>query len=135
MVTSTSSMKVPRQTATRGHHGRIGSPRGDRCVRRRVPPVSPSSTSGAAMAAPAPGARRIPTCWGGPVVEFDDLDRGLLHALQVDGRAPFRRIAEVLGVSDQTVARRYARLRSTNALRVLGLVDPTTVGDIQWSVR
>jgi DNA-binding Lrp family transcriptional regulator len=66
---------------------------------------------------------------------FDDVDRQLLHALQIDGRAPFRRIGEVLGVSDQTVARRYARLRSSNALRVLGLVDPTTVGDVVWSVR
>lgn len=66
---------------------------------------------------------------------FDDVDRALLNALQVDGRAPFRRIAEVLGVSDQTVARRYARLRSANALRVLGLVDPRTVGDVQWTVR
>jgi DNA-binding Lrp family transcriptional regulator len=69
------------------------------------------------------------------VAEFDDLDRGLLHALQVDGRAPFRRIAEVLGVSDQTVARRYARLRSTQALRVIGVSDPAVVGDDQWMVR
>jgi DNA-binding Lrp family transcriptional regulator len=69
------------------------------------------------------------------VVEFDDLDRALHHALQVDGRAPFRRIAEVLGVSDQTVARRYARLRSTQALRVIGFSDPAAVGDDQWLVR
>lgn len=66
---------------------------------------------------------------------FDDLDRGLLHALQVDGRAPFRRIGEVLGVSDQTVARRYARLRSTQALRVVGLSDPATVDQMQWIVH
>ncbi|WP_280393334.1 AsnC family protein [Nocardia wallacei] len=32
-----------------------------------------------------------------------------MHALQVDGRAPFSRIADVLGVSDRTVARRSAR--------------------------
>lgn len=66
---------------------------------------------------------------------FDDLDRGLLHALQVDGRAPFRRIGEVLAVADQTVARRYARLRSTRALRVLGLSDPAAVDEVQWMVR
>ncbi|GAA4796586.1 Lrp/AsnC family transcriptional regulator [Actinomycetospora chlora] len=67
--------------------------------------------------------------------EFDDVDRALVHALQVDGRAPFRRVAEVLGVSDQTVARRYARLRSTRALRVVGFSDPTVVGDDQWHLR
>ena len=69
------------------------------------------------------------------MVEFDGLDRGLLHALQVDGRAPFRRIGEVLGVSDQTVARRYARLRSVQALRVIGVSDPAVVGDDQWMLR
>jgi len=66
---------------------------------------------------------------------FDDLDRGLLHALQIDGRAPFRRIGEVLGVSDQTVARRYARLRDARALRVLGLSDPVLVDQAQWLIR
>ncbi|HEY0811870.1 MAG TPA: AsnC family transcriptional regulator [Pseudonocardia sp.] len=65
---------------------------------------------------------------------FDDLDRRLLHALQVDGRAPFRRIGEVLGVSDQTVARRYARLRSSRALRVLGLSD-AGADEVQWILR
>ncbi|GLZ45337.1 AsnC family transcriptional regulator [Actinomycetospora sp. NBRC 106375] len=68
-------------------------------------------------------------------VEFDDLDRALVHALQVDGRAPFRRVAEVLGVSDQTVARRYARLRTARTLRIVGFSDPTVVGDEQWHVR
>jgi DNA-binding Lrp family transcriptional regulator len=67
--------------------------------------------------------------------KFDDLDRGLLHALQIDGRAPFRRIGEVLGVSDQTVARRYARLRAARALRVLGLSDPVLVNEAQWLIR
>jgi DNA-binding Lrp family transcriptional regulator len=66
---------------------------------------------------------------------FDDLDRQLLHALQVDARAPFRRIGEVLGVSDQTVARRYARLRAARTLRVLGMADPSVVPAAQWLLR
>jgi DNA-binding Lrp family transcriptional regulator len=69
------------------------------------------------------------------MAEFDDVDRALVHALQIDGRAPFRRVAEVLGISDQTVARRYARLRSVRALRVIGFSDPIAVGDDQWHVR
>lgn len=64
---------------------------------------------------------------------FDDLDRALLHALQVDARAPFRRIGEVLGVSDRTVARRYGRLREQRALRVLGVGAPETAA--QWLLR
>jgi DNA-binding Lrp family transcriptional regulator len=65
----------------------------------------------------------------------DDLDRGLIHALHIDGRAPFSRIAAVLGVSAQTVARRYARLRTEAALRVVGLTDPHQAGRTQWLVR
>ncbi len=67
--------------------------------------------------------------------DIDDLDRAVVHALQVDGRASFRRIGEVLGVSDQTVARRYGRLRETRSLRVLALTDPGVVHDRQWMLR
>lgn len=71
-----------------------------------------------------------------PVISrYDDLDRALLHALQIDGRAPFRRIGEVLGVSDQTVARRYARLRAARALRVVGLRDLAAVRVTQWLLK
>ncbi|WP_372492967.1 hypothetical protein [Nocardia sputi] len=40
-----------------------------------------------------------------------------------------------LGVSDQTVARRYRKLRSTGALRVLGLTDARRLGHVEWLVR
>nr|WP_242705231.1 MULTISPECIES: Lrp/AsnC family transcriptional regulator [Streptomyces] len=66
---------------------------------------------------------------------LDVQDQPLVHALQIDGRAPFSRIADVLGVSDQTVARRYTRLRTTSTLRVVGLTDPMRVGDTPWFVR
>lgn len=69
------------------------------------------------------------------MTDIDVLDMSIAHALQVDGRASFTRIATVLGVSDQTVARRYARLRSSRALRVVGLTDPEATGDTQWYVR
>lgn len=51
----------------------------------------------------------------------DSLDLRILHALELDARAPFSRIAAVLGVSDQTVARRFRRLRSEAGLRVVGV--------------
>jgi DNA-binding Lrp family transcriptional regulator len=65
----------------------------------------------------------------------DLLDAQLLHALHVDGRAAFRSIAEVLGVSDQTVARRYARLRSSGRLRIRGQTDAGLADQTQWIVR
>ncbi|MFI1762599.1 Lrp/AsnC family transcriptional regulator [Streptomyces sp. NPDC020800] len=66
---------------------------------------------------------------------LDDLDRALIHALHIDGRAPFSRIAAVLGVSAQTVARRYRSLRTGAGLRVVGLADPHRAGRTQWLVR
>ncbi|MFE2582612.1 AsnC family protein, partial [Streptomyces sp. NPDC059378] len=54
---------------------------------------------------------------------LDDIDRGLIHALHIDGRAPFSVIADVLGVSGQTISRRYRRLCADAALRVVGLAQ------------
>lgn len=66
---------------------------------------------------------------------YDALDRQLVLALQLDGRQAFSRIAEVLGVSDQTVARRYTRLRTGGRLLVLGLTEPGAVGQALWLIR
>ncbi|MEV6054612.1 AsnC family transcriptional regulator [Streptomyces sp. NPDC052107] len=66
---------------------------------------------------------------------LDDLDRALIHALHIDGRAPFTQIAHVLSVSPQTVSRRYDRLREHAALRVVGLPDPHLTGHEQWLLR
>ncbi|MFF2652871.1 Lrp/AsnC family transcriptional regulator [Streptomyces sp. NPDC058045] len=66
---------------------------------------------------------------------LDEGDQALAHALQINGRASFREIAAVLGVSDQTVARRWARLRSAGTLRLLGLTAPFRLGDSLWLVR
>ncbi|MCX5194288.1 Lrp/AsnC family transcriptional regulator [Streptomyces sp. NBC_00249] len=61
-------------------------------------------------------------------MELDDLDRSLVQALVIDGRAAFSRIAEVLEVSDQTVVRRYRRLRTAGLVRVVGLPLGSRVG-------
>lgn len=66
---------------------------------------------------------------------LDALDRQVLHALQHAPRVPFRRLAEVLGVSEQTVARRYRALLRTGAVRVVGVVDPAAQGLAEWITR
>ncbi|MEV4313344.1 Lrp/AsnC family transcriptional regulator [Actinocrispum sp. NPDC049592] len=68
-------------------------------------------------------------------VALDDVDRGLLHALQIDGRAPLRTIAGVIGVSENTIARRYQRLRSAGVLRVVGVVNGARLGYTAWTIR
>jgi DNA-binding Lrp family transcriptional regulator len=67
-------------------------------------------------------------------ITVDDLDRQLVQCLGIDGRASFAAIADVLGASDQTIARRYRRLRSTGTLRVVGLPSPKK-GYASWFLR
>ncbi|MEU9454963.1 Lrp/AsnC family transcriptional regulator [Streptomyces sp. NPDC048277] len=66
---------------------------------------------------------------------LDQLDVQLLCALEVDGRASFSRIAAVLGVSDQTIARRYRRLCAEAGLRVVAVRDADRLGQDQWMLR
>ncbi|MEV0685482.1 AsnC family transcriptional regulator [Nocardia sp. NPDC050378] len=67
--------------------------------------------------------------------QVDPLDMKIIHALQIDGRAPFSLIGETIGVSDQTVARRYARLRAHDAIRVTAQTDAWIVGEEEWVLR
>jgi DNA-binding Lrp family transcriptional regulator len=67
--------------------------------------------------------------------QIDDVDRELLHALFVAPRASFRVLAAALGVSDQTIARRYRRLTEEADLRVFGLIDGPRAGWVDWIVR
>jgi DNA-binding Lrp family transcriptional regulator len=66
---------------------------------------------------------------------MERIDRQIVQCLQHDGRAPFRRIAEVIGVSEQTVARRYRALHTAGALRVRALPDARAAGQHRWFVR
>lgn len=66
---------------------------------------------------------------------MDSVDRGLIHALHLDGRAPFATIAAVLGVSENTVARRYRRLRQAGVLRVVGSANGFLLGRTSWTIR
>ena len=59
---------------------------------------------------------------------FDALDVELIDELQRDGRAPFRRIARNLGVSERVVSTRVARLLDQNALQVIAVGNPATLG-------
>ena len=68
-------------------------------------------------------------------ITLDGLDLKIAHALKIDGRASFTAIGEVLDVSDQTVARRYQRMRSAGALRVVGLLGVVAPGPDRWFVR
>jgi DNA-binding Lrp family transcriptional regulator len=69
------------------------------------------------------------------VFSLDLLDKQIIHAVIIDGRVPFSRIAAVTGVSEQTVARRYRRMHAAGALRVTGVPDTALLGHSEWVVR
>ncbi|MEV0283646.1 AsnC family transcriptional regulator [Kribbella sp. NPDC050820] len=71
----------------------------------------------------------------GESVSLDEDDRRVLHALQLDGRASFARIAAVLGMSERAVSRRYHRLRSRLALRVVGISRRDPRDQEEWFLR
>ena len=58
----------------------------------------------------------------------DAVDKGIIEALQRNGREPFRRIAAALGVSEATIRARYTRLCDDNILQVTGVTNPLGLG-------
>ncbi|MCS0600830.1 Lrp/AsnC family transcriptional regulator [Streptomyces sp. LP11] len=66
---------------------------------------------------------------------LDVLDSHILHALHVAPRAPFRLVGQVVGASEQTVARRYRAMRRGGMVRVVGLVNPAVQGAMTSVVR
>lgn len=68
-------------------------------------------------------------------VALDVVDRKILHALCIAPRASWGRIGAAIGVSDQTVARRYRALTRQAGIRVTGLIDPARAGWGRWLLR
>lgn len=66
---------------------------------------------------------------------IDKLDAQILHALQLAPRIPFRRIAAVVEATEQTVARRYHRLRRDGVVRVVGLENRLVDSEASWVCR
>jgi Lrp/AsnC family transcriptional regulator for asnA, asnC and gidA len=73
-----------------------------------------------------------PTSSGrGPVTRprsLDDVDRGIIEALQENGRASFRSVAARVGVGEATVRARYAKLVDDGILQVTGVTNPLGLG-------
>jgi DNA-binding Lrp family transcriptional regulator len=55
---------------------------------------------------------------------LDTLDRCIVAALQIHGRASWQQIARAVGASDSTVARRVNRLFGEGLVRVAASIDP-----------
>ena len=60
--------------------------------------------------------------------ELDDIDRRIIAALRIDGRATNQRIARSLRISPATVGARIRRLENMNAMRVVAVTDFAALG-------
>lgn len=76
--------------------------------------------------APLPTASAPPTV--GSRLRLDEIDRSIIEALQVEGRRPYKRIADEIGVSEGSVRYRVARLEEAGILQVVGIADPLRIG-------
>lgn len=60
--------------------------------------------------------------------DLDRLDRGIISALQVDGRRAYSRIADEVGVSESVIRYRVRRLEDAGILQIVGVADPLRIG-------
>jgi DNA-binding Lrp family transcriptional regulator len=60
--------------------------------------------------------------------DFDDTDDKILDVLREDGRTSFPAVAQVLGVNESTVRRRYETLTSRGCLQMVTLVPAGLLG-------
>ncbi|TLS48043.1 Lrp/AsnC family transcriptional regulator [Streptomyces montanus] len=78
-------------------------------VRREAPSMGVQDCA-AEQAAAATAATNAAAAAADTDVELDELDRAVVHALQIHPRAPWTLVGEVLGVNPVTAARRWHRL-------------------------
>lgn len=60
--------------------------------------------------------------------KIDKIDVQIIEKLAKNGRMPFRKIAQELKISTDTVIRRYERLRRNGDLKVVIQINPTKIG-------
>jgi Lrp/AsnC family transcriptional regulator for asnA, asnC and gidA len=59
---------------------------------------------------------------------LDDTDREIISYLQYDGRMPFTKIAEEIGITEGGVRRRVKKMTDEGVLQIVGIVEPHDIG-------
>ncbi len=61
-------------------------------------------------------------------IQLSDTDKAIINALQRDGKATNKAIANEIGVSEETIRRRAHRLASEEVIKVTGTPDASKLG-------
>ena len=64
----------------------------------------------------------------GDRIIIDELDKQIIGKLTLDGRASFTKIAKEIGLSTDTVVKRYHKLREKGAIKVSIQINPNKIG-------
>lgn len=59
---------------------------------------------------------------------FDEMDRAIISYLQYDGRMPYTKIAEELGLTEGGIRRRVKKMIDQGSLQIVGIVKPHDIG-------
>jgi Lrp/AsnC family transcriptional regulator for asnA, asnC and gidA len=59
---------------------------------------------------------------------LDDTDRAIISYLQYDGRMPYTKIADELGLTEGGIRRRVKKMTDEGVLQVVGIVKPHEIG-------
>ena len=59
---------------------------------------------------------------------LDSADKAIIELLQEDGRLPYTRLAQSVGLSEAAVRQRVQRLIDDNVVQIVAVTDPLTLG-------
>lgn len=60
--------------------------------------------------------------------ELDHIDKAIIRALQLDGRAPYSKLGPAVGLSQAAVRQRVQRLIESGVMQVVAVTDPAMLG-------
>jgi Lrp/AsnC family transcriptional regulator for asnA, asnC and gidA len=59
---------------------------------------------------------------------LDETDRQIISYLQYDGRMPYTKIADELGITEGGIRRRVKKMTDEGVLQIVGIVEPHDIG-------
>ena len=58
----------------------------------------------------------------------DDIDRAIIEALQGDGRLPYTKLGQTVGLSEAAVRQRVQRLIESGVMQIVAVTNPLSLG-------
>ena len=59
---------------------------------------------------------------------IDEIDRAIIEQLQVDGRMPYTRLGQLVGLSEAAARQRVQRMVDAGAMQIAAVTDPMSLG-------